>query len=58
MNNKRKIYFIFQEIESWMKEHEGETDLVDTEEDTNVEDATSDDFNKFLEKRIEAVKDN
>jgi len=43
----------FEEIEAWMKEHEGE-DLLP--EELNGEDATSDEFNRFLEKRVEAVK--
>ena len=37
----------FQEIEDWMKEHEGE--LNDSDEESHLEDATTDDFNKFLE---------
>eukprot|EP00090_Calanus_glacialis_P006221 TRINITY_DN14878_c0_g1_i1.p1 TRINITY_DN14878_c0_g1~~TRINITY_DN14878_c0_g1_i1.p1 ORF type:complete len:323 (-),score=105.84 TRINITY_DN14878_c0_g1_i1:187-1155(-) len=45
------------EIEHWMKEHEGETELNDSDEENNLGDATTDDFNKFLEKRIEAVQD-
>ena len=40
-----------------MKEHEGETELNNSDEESDVEDATTDDFNKFLEKRIEAVQD-
>jgi len=44
----------FEEIEAWMKEHEGEEDLLP--EETNGEDAITDEFNKFLEKRVEAVK--
>lgn len=45
------------EIEHWMKEHEGETELNDSDEENILGDATTDDFNKFLEKRIEAVQD-
>ena len=40
-----------------MKEHEGETEQNDSDEENNLGDATTDDFNKFLEKRIEAVQD-
>ena len=40
-----------------MKEHERDTELIDSDEDAKLEDATTDDFNKFLEKRIEAVQD-
>jgi len=36
-----------------MKEHEGE-DLMP--EEVNGEDAISDEFNRFLEKRVEAVE--
>ena len=36
-----------------MKEHEGDEDFI---EEINGEDAISDEFNKFLEKRVEAVK--
>jgi len=43
----------FEEIEAWMKEHEGE-DLMP--EEVNGEDAISDEFNRFLEKRVEAVE--
>ena len=40
-----------------MEEHEGEEDLIgDSEEDQN---ATSDEFNRFLEKRVvEAIRKN
>jgi hypothetical protein len=38
-----------------MKEHEEE--LNDSDEENHPEEATTDDFNKFLEKRIEAVQD-
>jgi len=44
----------FEEIEAWMKEHEGEEGLLP--EETNGEDAITDEFNRFLEKRVEAVK--
>ena len=37
-----------------MKEHEGEEGLLP--EETNGEDAITDEFNRFLEKRVEAVK--
>jgi hypothetical protein len=37
-----------------MKEHEGDEDFM--REEINGEDAISDEFNKFLEKRVEAVK--
>ena len=40
-----------------MKEHEGEEDMMGgVEEDKNGEGATSEEFDKFLEKRVEAVK--
>eukprot|EP00092_Neocalanus_flemingeri_P023902 GFUD01025928.1.p1 GENE.GFUD01025928.1~~GFUD01025928.1.p1 ORF type:complete len:441 (+),score=134.66 GFUD01025928.1:83-1405(+) len=46
----------FEEIEAWMKEHEGEECLMGgVEENTNGEDVTSDEFNNFLKKRVEAV---
>ena len=32
-----------------MKEHEGETEQNDSDEENNLEDVTTDDFNKFLE---------
>eukprot|EP00090_Calanus_glacialis_P006459 TRINITY_DN15029_c0_g1_i1.p1 TRINITY_DN15029_c0_g1~~TRINITY_DN15029_c0_g1_i1.p1 ORF type:complete len:425 (+),score=129.60 TRINITY_DN15029_c0_g1_i1:53-1327(+) len=44
----------FEEIEAWMKEHEGDEDFM--REEINGEDAISDEFNKFLEKRVEAVE--
>jgi len=44
----------FEEIEAWMKEHEGDEEFM--REEINGEDAISDEFNKFLEKRVEAVK--
>ena len=37
-----------------MKEHEGEEGLLP--EETNGEGAITDEFNRFLEKRVEAVK--
>ena len=37
-----------------MKEHEGDEDFM--REEINGEDAISDEFNKFLEKRVEAVE--
>eukprot|EP00092_Neocalanus_flemingeri_P017279 GFUD01018685.1.p1 GENE.GFUD01018685.1~~GFUD01018685.1.p1 ORF type:complete len:308 (+),score=105.22 GFUD01018685.1:177-1100(+) len=62
------------EIEAWMEEHEGETDLIGysaedpsgeyegetdliqySEEDPSGEDEISDEFNKFLEKRVESA---
>ena len=46
--------FLCKEIEAWMKEHEGEEGLLP--EETNGEDAITDEFNRFLEKRVEAVK--
>ena len=40
-----------------MKEHEGEEDMMrGLEEDMTGEGTTSDEFNNFLEKRVEAVK--
>ena len=42
-----------------MKEHEEDSELNDLEEDLNLKcnDTITDDFSKFLEKRIEAVQD-
>jgi len=44
----------FEEIEAWMAEHEGEEGLLP--EEIQGEDPISDEFNRFLEKRVEAVK--
>ena len=41
-----------------MIEHEEEIDLSKSEENKQCNEATTDDFNKFLEKRIEAIQDN
>jgi len=46
------------EIEAWMIEHEEEIDLSESEVNQQCNEATTDDFNKFLEKRIEAIQDN
>jgi len=46
------------DIEAWMKEHEEDTEANEEEaEDQKCNDAITDDFSKFLEKRIEAVQD-
>ena len=46
-----------QDIEAWMKEHEEDSEQNDLEEDLKCNDTITDDFSKFLEKRIEAVQD-
>jgi len=45
------------DIEAWMKEHEEDSEQNDLEEDLICNDTITDDFSKFLEKRIEAVQE-
>jgi len=45
------------DIEAWMKEHEEDSEQNDLEEELKCNDTITDDFSKFLEKRIEAVQD-
>ena len=64
------LLHLFKEMEAWMEEHDGEIDLMgdsddgeidlmgDSDEDPVVEDATSEEFNNFLEKRVDAVEKN
>ena len=40
-----------------MKEHEEDAEQSNPEDNLKCSDTTTDDFNKFLEKRIEAVQD-
>jgi len=47
----------FEEIEAWMKENEGDEELMRSfAEEQSSEGAITEEFNKFLEKRVEAVK--
>ena len=64
------LLHLFQEIEAWMEKHDGEIDMMgdseegeidlkgNSDEDPVVEDATSEEFNNFLEKRVDAVEKN
>lgn len=45
------------DIEAWMKEHEEDSEQNDLEEELKCNDTITDDFSKFLEKRIEAVQE-
>ena len=44
-------------MEEWMRENDMNTNEADTTGDFETEDPITDDFSKFLEKRINAVND-
>ena len=47
----------FQEIEAWMKENEGNEELMrEFEQESFTEGATTEEFDSFLRKRAEAVQ--
>ena len=51
------LMLLIQEVEAWMEEHEkDESDDLCSSSKTEFENATTEDFNKFLQKRIQAVE--
>ena len=61
MENFQGVNFIFQEIEAFLKELEEEIDQIGEfeeeiyDEEVNGEEVTTDEFDRFLEKRVEAA---
>ena len=51
-----RLNFFFEEIEAWMRENEGNEDLMrEFEQEATGDGATSQEFDKFLRKRSEAA---
>ena len=51
-----RLIFFFEEIEAWMRENEGNEDLMrEFEQEALGDGATSQEFDKFLRKRSEAA---
>ena len=53
--NNFKTQFLWQEIEAWMKENEGNEELMKEFEQEALDGATSVEFDSFLRKRSEAA---
>ena len=61
MENFEGVNFIFQEIEAFLKELEEEIDQIGEfeeeiyDEEVNGEEVTTDEFDRFLKRRVEAA---